>query len=564
MTRADLLLVNDIRNIFANGTKDENPRPKYEDGTPAHTYFVNHIVRTYNLQTEFPICTLRPIAWKTAIREAFAIYQNQSNKISEFERLGCGWWKDWELEDGTIGRSYPYNLESHRPNEMKKSVVKVKRKILNEKLGEIHNEDTICKNNNFDSIDGKLYYTKNNNEFKIISHPYKTQHKNEHKYVDIQFTKTKYITSARIDTLTNINDPYCRERRGIGFVGEYKSNILTDDEIKILLRKWGAMFDRCGNITKKTPTYQNVFVHHDWHNFANFLNDVIYIPQFFLAREDGFKGWDLDKDYYGSNCYSKDTCVFLKRKENSIYARINGCYRISDLNNNVAFYELAITHICEIYNVSERTIRNVINNKKTILDNVKIEFLENNDSYLYRYELSRNQINELIKDIKTNPYGRRHMIDFWNWANIDKKALVECAFLTIWNVRDEYLDMCLIQRSGDMITASGAGGVNEVQYACLQMMIAKATGYKAGKFTHFVANEQIYDRHVGAANKLINRADAHKLNISTSNGHYDYEFEPVKMNFNPKSDNFYDFSIEDFSLENYNPIKPQLKLELGI
>ena len=44
MTRADLLLVNDIRNIFVNGTKDENPRPKYEDGTPAHTYFVNHVV----------------------------------------------------------------------------------------------------------------------------------------------------------------------------------------------------------------------------------------------------------------------------------------------------------------------------------------------------------------------------------------------------------------------------------------------------------------------------------------------------------------------------------------
>ena len=57
---------------------------------------------------------------------------------------------------------------------------------------------------------------------------------------------------------------------------------------------------------------------------------------------------------------------------------------------------------------------------------------------------------------------------------------------------------------------------------------------------------------------------AHKLKISTSSGHYDYEFEPVKMNFNPNSDNFYDFSIEDFSLENYNPIKPQLKLELGV
>ena len=104
-----------------------------------------------------------------------------------------------------------------------------------------------------------------------------------------------------------------------------------------------------------------------------------------------------------------------------------------------------------------------------------------------------------------------------------------CAFLTIWNVRGEYLDMCLIQRSGDMITASGAGGVNEVQYACLQMMIAKATGYKPGKFTHFVANEQIYDRHIDAANELIKRADDCKLELTS---HYDYEFTSVKMNFN--------------------------------
>ena len=83
MTRADLLLTQDIRNILNNGTKDENPRPKYEDGTPAHTYFVNHVVRTYNLQTEFPICTLRPIAWKSAIREIFTIYQKPTNVISE-------------------------------------------------------------------------------------------------------------------------------------------------------------------------------------------------------------------------------------------------------------------------------------------------------------------------------------------------------------------------------------------------------------------------------------------------------------------------------------------------
>ena len=174
-------------------------------------------------------------------------------------------------------------------------------------------------------------------------------------------------------------------------------------------------------------------------------------------------------------------------------------------------------------------------------------------------------INNLINDIKTNPYGRRKIVSLWQENDLrETDGLAPCAFLTIWNVRGEYLDMCLIQRSGDMITASGAGGVNEVQYACLQMMIAKATGYKPGKFTHFVANEQIYTRHVDVAKELINRANAQKVDISTSNGHYDYEFEQVKMNFNPKSDNFYDFTIEDFSLENYNPIKPNLKLELGV
>lgn len=113
MTRADLLLVNDIRNILANGTKDENPRPKYEDGTPAYTYFVNHVVRTYNLQTEFPICTLRPIAWKSAIREIFTIYQKPTNVISEMEDMGVRWWNDWNIGDGTIGHRYGYTVKKY-------------------------------------------------------------------------------------------------------------------------------------------------------------------------------------------------------------------------------------------------------------------------------------------------------------------------------------------------------------------------------------------------------------------------------------------------------------------
>ena len=138
-------------------------------------------------------------------------------------------------------------------------------------------------------------------------------------------------------------------------------------------------------------------------------------------------------------------------------------------------------------------------------------------------------------------------------------GLAPCAVLTIWNVRGEYLDMMLVQRSGDMLTASGPGGINEIQYAALLMMIARHTGYKPGVFSHIVANEQIYDRHMDAANEMLER-------FKLENSAWDDTAEPSSptLVLNEKCANFYEMTIDDFIMINYNPIKPQLKLELGI
>lgn len=142
----------------------------------------------------------------------------------------------------------------------------------------------------------------------------------------------------------------------------------------------------------------------------------------------------------------------------------------------------------------------------------------------------------------------------------DSDGLKPCAYETIWTVRGEYLDMFLTQRSGDMLVASGAGQWNEVQYAALLIMVAKATGYKAGKFTHAVINEQIYDRHIEQAKKLVSRCE----NLKTKGSTYEYEFDEVKLAFNPMSDDFYSFTIDDFELIGYEPQKPQLSFDLGI
>lgn len=292
-TTADIYMAQSIRDILLNGYKDENPRPKYADGTPAYTYSINHQFRSYDLSKgNFPICTLRPIAWKTGIKEIFTIYQHPTNEIAKMEDMGVTWWNDWDIGDGTIGQRY------------------------------------------------------------------------------------------------------------------------------------GATVSR--------------------------------------------------------------------------------------------------------------------------------------------YDL----INNLIKDIQNDPYGRRKVVSLWQETDLrETKGLAPCAFLTIWNVRGKYLDMALIQRSGDLLTASGPGGINEVQYAALLMMIARHTGYEPGVFSHFVANEQIYDRHIEAAREMIKRYE--ELNIDTFIDSFSL-FNNINADNRPKlvlnSDktNFYDFTIDDFSIIGYEPTKPQLKLELGI
>jgi thymidylate synthase len=171
-----------------------------------------------------------------------------------------------------------------------------------------------------------------------------------------------------------------------------------------------------------------------------------------------------------------------------------------------------------------------------------------------RYDL----INNLIKDIETDPYGRRKVVSLWQETDLrETKGLAPCAFLTIWNVRGEYLDMMLVQRSGDMLTASGAGGMNEIQYAALLMMIAKHTGYKAGVFSHVVANEQIYDRHMDAAREMLRRYEEKAASEPADT--------PVpQISLETDKTDFYSFTIEDFKLRNYSSIKPQLVLDLGI
>ena len=103
-----------LRKILKEGTMDENPRPHYSDGTPAHTLSINHVMQQYDISRgECPVETRRPIAWKSAVKEILWIYQMQSNKLSDLHNLGIKYWDEWDIGDGTIGCRYGATVKRH-------------------------------------------------------------------------------------------------------------------------------------------------------------------------------------------------------------------------------------------------------------------------------------------------------------------------------------------------------------------------------------------------------------------------------------------------------------------
>ncbi|MED1863389.1 thymidylate synthase [Fictibacillus nanhaiensis] len=156
----------------------------------------------------------------------------------------------------------------------------------------------------------------------------------------------------------------------------------------------------------------------------------------------------------------------------------------------------------------------------------------NDELNLYRYELSKNQVFELLHNIKNNSSSRRLLTSFWNHADVDKKQLQECVWHTQWLVKEGKLHLIVGIRSNDMALGNP---FNVFQYYVLQRMIAQVTSYQLGTLTFNINDAHVYERHIGSLNEQILRE----------------QFEAPTLWINPDVKNFYEFTIDDFKLENY-------------
>ncbi|VAW94239.1 Thymidylate synthase [hydrothermal vent metagenome] len=154
------------------------------------------------------------------------------------------------------------------------------------------------------------------------------------------------------------------------------------------------------------------------------------------------------------------------------------------------------------------------------------------------------QISQVVDQIKNNPDSRRLIVSAWNVGEIENMALPPCHAFFQFYVAEGKLSCQLYQRSADIFL-----GVpfNIASYALLTMMIAQATGLEAGDFVHTLGDAHLYSNHLDQTNEQLSRAP---LPMPT-------------MKINPAIKNIFDFSFDDFHLDNYQ-FHPHIKAPVAV
>ncbi|MCR4744522.1 MAG: thymidylate synthase [Lachnospiraceae bacterium] len=148
------------------------------------------------------------------------------------------------------------------------------------------------------------------------------------------------------------------------------------------------------------------------------------------------------------------------------------------------------------------------------------------------------QTDRVLYDLKNNPFSRRIMTNIYNHHDLSEMGLYPCAYSMTFNVTERpgsdklVLNAILNQRSQDVLTANNW---NVVQYAVLVHMFAQVSNMEVGEFVHVIADAHIYDRHVDIIKELISRE----------------QYPAPVFKLNPDIKDFYDFTPDDVSLENY-------------
>ncbi|PAD84885.1 thymidylate synthase [Niallia circulans] len=147
-------------------------------------------------------------------------------------------------------------------------------------------------------------------------------------------------------------------------------------------------------------------------------------------------------------------------------------------------------------------------------------------------DLHIDQVDYLLYQLINNPSSRRHITMLWNPNDLDYMSLTPCVYETQWYVKQGKLSLEVRSRSNDMALGNP---FNVFQYNVLQRIIAQVIGYELGEYIFNIGDCHAYVRHLDNLNEQIKRKT----------------YDAPTLWINPEIKNFYDFTIDDFKLIDY-------------